>query len=116
VCVEAEEISFDMVIEYTNKIVQRLKASQSSRLLLHTKTPVLESTDCYEIASYIVRNAISRDVRIAVVDSMPGHAGRQERISSVSRMAGLDLKSFDTIEAGKEWLLSEKNGKSMGAH
>ena len=115
-CVEAEEISFELVIEYTNALVQRLRDGQYSRLLLHTKTPVLESTDCYEIASYIVRNAISRDVKIAVVDSIPGHASRQERISCVSRTAGLDLKSFATIEAGKDWLLRETNGRSIGAH
>jgi hypothetical protein len=120
-CVEADEISFEMIIEYTNRIVQHLKASNSSRLLLHTRAPVLESTDCYEIASYIVRNALSRDVKIAVVDKIPGHAGRQEKISMVSRSAGLDLKWFDTIRAGEEWLLEEwllkkQNGKSLGAH
>ncbi len=114
-CVESDVISFDMIIEYTNEIVQRLRQNGHERLLLHTETPVLGSTDCYEIASYIIRNAISRHVRIAIVDSLPGHARSQEQISKVSRTAGLDLRSFDSIDAGEAWLL-KGNGNSVRGH
>jgi hypothetical protein len=106
-CVDSNEISFEMVIEYTNKIIQRIKETGHSRLLLRTSTPVLDSTDGYEIASYIVRNAISSGVRIAVVDTSDGHERLQEKITGASRAAGIDIRSFVSMDTAIDWLLSD---------
>lgn len=113
-CVQSESVSFEMIIEYTNKIVQRLKSSHHNRLLLVNESPVLASTDCYLIASYIVKNGVPDHVRIAVVDSFSGHVKKQEQISRESRAAGLDIQSFTDAEDAAGWLLA-KNGKSQGA-
>jgi hypothetical protein len=109
-CVEADSVSFEMIIEYTNKIVQELKSSHHNRLMLVNESPVLPSTDCYLIASYIVKNAISGQVRIAVVDTSPNNSGQQEQISRQSRAAGLDIQSFADVREAEVWLL-EGNGK-----
>lgn len=114
-CVKAEEISFEMVIEYTNLIAVRMKKGAYRRLLLISETPVLPSTDCYEIASYILRNAISGLLRIAVLDNNPAHAAYQEQISAVSRHAGVDVRSFNSMESADKWLLHEANGKGKSA-
>ena len=113
-CVESDSVSFEMIIEYTNNIVQRLKASRHNRLLLVNESPVLPSTDCYLIASYILKNGVPGHVRIAVVDKSSGHAKKQEQITQESRSAGLDIMSFTDVTDGENWLLTA-NGKSQGA-
>lgn len=105
-CVESDSVSFEMIIEYTNKIVQRLKSSQHDRVMLVNESPVLPSTDCYLIASYIVKNGVSGHVRIAVVDKSPGNSGKQEQISRQSRAAGLDIQSFTDVGEAEAWLLT----------
>jgi hypothetical protein len=113
-CVEADSVSFEMVIEYTNQVVQRLKSGQHNRMMLVNESPVLPSTDCYLIASYIVKNAVAGDVRIAVVDNSPKNSQQQEQISRQSRAAGLDIQSFTDVAEAEEWLIGT-NGKSHGA-
>ena len=114
-CVKAAEISFEMVIEYTNLIAGRMKKGGYRRLMLVSETPVLGSTDCYEIASYILRNAIRGPLRIAVLDADPANASCQRQISAVSRKVGVDVRSFDSTDPANEWLLGEPNGKGKTA-
>lgn len=113
-CVESDSVSFEMIIEYTNKIVQRLKISRYDRLLLVNDSPVLPSTDCYLIASYVLKNGVRRQIRIAVVDTSSGHAMKQEQISQESRSAGLDIQSFTEVPKAEKWLI--KNGRPDGTH
>lgn len=105
--IEADAISFEMVIEYTNRIVLRLKQSKRHRLLLLNESPVLPSTDCYLIASYIIKNAMADGVRIAVVDSSQRNSRKQQQITEVSRAAGLDIQTFADLETAREWLLEK---------
>ena len=107
VCVEAETISFEIVVEYTNEIIRNIRSTGHRRVLLATKTPVLKSTDCYMIASYILRNAVSNTVKIAVVDISPENAEGQSRISGISRTAGLNLKAFKSVRDGERWLMDD---------
>ena len=113
-CIEADSVSFEMIIEYTNKIVQRLKESSHNRLLLVNESPVLPSTDCYVIASYIVKNAISANVKIAVVDKYPGNSRKQAQITQHSRAAGLDTESFSDVEQAEVWLLAQEERSTGG--
>ncbi len=112
-CVEADSVSFEMVIEYTNKIVQRLKSSRRKRLLLINESPVLPSTDCYLIASYIIKNAIAENVRIAIVDRSPQNRVKQQQISTASRDAGLDMQAFPDFNEAEEWILGNINSDCM---
>ena len=104
-CVESDSVSFEMIIDYTNKIVHRLKSGRHHRLLLVNESPVLPSTDCYLIASYIVKNGVPGHVRIAVVDGSSGHVQKQEQITRQSRAAGLDIQSFTRTDEATAWLL-----------
>ena len=114
-CVESDSVSFEMIIEYTNSIVQRLKSSRYDRLLLVNDSPVLPSTDCYLIASYVLKNGVPRKLKIAVVDTSSANARTQEQISHESRSAGLDIQSFTEVSGAEEWLRAE-NGRLTGTY
>jgi hypothetical protein len=103
--VQAESISVEILVDYTNEILQRLREINCRRLLLLTKAPVLLPIDNYVIPSGVVRNAIPHGLKIAVVDETSSHSALQKQIADQGRALGLDLEAFRRIDAAERWLM-----------
>jgi hypothetical protein len=56
----------------------------------------------------ILKNILPHpDVKIAIVDDNPRHAGRNAYIEAESKTVALNLAAFPTIEEAERWLASE---------
>ncbi|CAN5377406.1 hypothetical protein BH10ACI2_BH10ACI2_09980 [soil metagenome] len=106
VYVEAYKITYEAMREYCSKIGEAVQATPERRMLVERAAgKQLSTTDAFRLAAELPELGFAR-TKFAFVDHTENNDDLNEFTETVGNNRGLNARTFKTVEAAENWLMS----------